>query len=167
MIFFGIDPSLNACGYCAVSLVENRLIPLIFGTITPTKDAEFFDKLEKIYLILHENIQKFKPDYVAIEETFVNSNPKTSLKLGMVRGMCISATINAGINVKNIREYEARLIKKTITGSGNADKNQIAYLITKIISNFNPKTDDESDAAAVAVTCYMVENSPLNQCKKV
>ena len=166
MVIFGIDPSLNSCGYCAILIENNSIKPMLYGSITHCKNDDFFTKLRTIYTIMCENIKIAKPDYVAIEETFVNVNPKTSLKLGMVRGICVSAIMNAGIAIGNIREYEPRLVKKTITGSGAADKNQISYMIQKIISEFIPKTDDESDAAAVAVTCYMIENSPLNRYAK-
>ncbi len=161
MIIFGIDPSLNSCGYCLISVENNQIRAIFNGTIKHKKDAEFLDKLKEIYTIIAEKIKEKSIDYLAIEETFVNSNPRTSLKLGMVRGICVAAGINCNISTKNIREYEPRLIKKTITGNGAADKTQVDYMIKKMISNFAPGSDDESDAAGVAITCYMLENSPL------
>jgi len=159
MIIFGIDPSLNSCGYCILSFLNNSLNLLDIGTIKAKPGGDFYQKLNIIHKILKEVSIKFQPNILAMEETFVNSNAKTSLKLGIVRGICISSVIES--NKIEILEYEPRLIKKTLTGNGSADKNQIDYIIKQILPKANHKTDDESDAIAVAVTAYIHKTTNL------
>lgn len=159
MIILGIDPSLNSCG-CAILSYANSSFSVIYScTIKSGKTSELYTKILEIHKAIKEMIQIYQPSIIALEETFVNNNPATSLKLGMVRGACYCACIDQA-NIK-IVEYSPRLIKKTITGNGAAEKIQLQYMLKQIMPKFAPKTDDESDAAAVAITSHIMLSSKL------
>lgn len=153
MIILGIDPSLNSCGYAILNCVNNSVKLLECGHIKHSKDIDTNQKILAIYFKVKSLAQKYNPNIFAIEETFVNSNAQTSLKLGMVRGACL-CSINEIENIK-IFEYEPKLVKKTITGNGNADKNQIIYMLKVMLPGSTYVNDDESDAVAVAITAYL------------
>lgn len=159
MIILGIDPSLNGTGYCVLSCKNDSFEILNSSTIIHKKDLDLYSKIHNIYKEISLISNKYNPEIFSIEETFVNSNPETSLKLGMVRGVFFIIGIESKAK---ILEYEPRFVKKTITGSGSADKNQISYMIKHMIPKFEPKTLDESDAAAVAITAYIMTTSKFN-----
>ncbi|QED23557.1 crossover junction endodeoxyribonuclease RuvC [Candidatus Deianiraea vastatrix] len=156
MVIFGIDPSLNSCGYCAINCVSNSINLLCLGTIESKTGGEMYPKLNKIFDVIRTQYTQYKPDILAIEDVYVNSNPQTSLKLGIVRGVCMANFLD---NKTEILSFESRLVKKTLTGNGNADKMQIQYMLKHILPSANPKTDDESDALAIAITAYLTKTT--------
>ena len=102
---------------------------------------------------LKKQIEDTIIDIIAIEDAFLSSNVKIALKLGMVRGACIVASGD-----RKIITIEPKLVKKNITGNGSADKNQVAYMTSKLVQNFSPKTDDESDACAIAICAGLLHS---------
>jgi len=158
MIILGVDPSLNSTGFCFLNCTQDNSFKTIeYGSIDNNKLENTFEKIANIYKILDEKMSTNPIDLISIEETFVNVNPRTSLKLGMVRGCIYTLAIKYDTKIV---EYEPKFIKKTITGKGSADKNQILYMTKHLINGFNPKNDDESDAAAIAITAYFMKNIP-------
>jgi len=98
---------------------------------------------------LKKVIVQYQPDTAAIEETFVNKSGQSTLKLGQARGALI---LTVAQNEIPLAEYAANLVKKTVTGTGHAQKGQIGAMIKYLLPTATPKTEDEADALAVAVT---------------
>ena len=148
MKILGIDPGLRNTGW-GVILIETDKVKYVNDGVISTKnnlnDGErlyiFFKKLEDI-------IVKFKPNIIGIEKTFVGEGNISSLKLGMARGVCLLVAAKTNIS---IRELAPKLVKKSVTGTGNADKQQVNSMI-KILLGKKPVNDDSSDALAIAIT---------------
>ena len=151
MIVLGIDPALIHTGWGVVKFENNNLIYMNSGTIVVDSKLSIEKRLTTIFESVSDIIHKYKPDYLSIEETFVNSNPLTSLKLGEGRGASILA---AGVNNIPVVEYSPNCIKKTITGVGKAEKQQVINMIKILLPNSNTKTSDEADALAIAI-CHI------------
>lgn len=156
MIVLGVDPSLNKTGYGVLKKEGAKIIFLTSGVIDCTKLESTEKKLLQISNTLNDVIKEFKPVKVGMEKTFVNSNPQTSLLLGMARG-AIMVTI-ASCNL-SITEFAPNFIKKAITGNGKAEKEQLSFMVKKLISGIPPeksfKTLDETDALSVAFVCSL------------
>lgn len=151
MIILGIDPGLQNTGYGLISHQKHRLQFIAAGLIKTKAKDDFAAKLLTLYQGLSEVIRTYKPDVFAIEETFYNTNARTSLILGHARGVLMLAGANAGLTVN---EYAAKSVKKALTGNGNAGKEQVKYMVERILnySGLPEKNFDISDALAVALT---------------
>jgi crossover junction endodeoxyribonuclease RuvC len=148
MIILGIDPALTNLGWAIIEIKLKKLSYIASGTLKTKSSDVMVQRLAYIVLSLEELIAEYKPGMVAMEETFVNMNPISSLKLGFVRG-AIMALI--GKYNLDLVEFKPNKIKKTIVGIGHAEKHQILHMIKILL----PKTDhitnfDEADALAVA-----------------
>ena len=143
----GIDPGLNKSGWCvldsSLTLIDSGLIK----TSNSTKD----NALLLLYNGLSSMIKKYKPEAAILEDSFVNNNLRSSLTLAQARG-CIILTLK--LSNLNVYEYSPRFIKKCIVGYGNAKKEQVAFMVQRLVKNI-PKLDnfDISDAIAIAA-CY-------------
>ena len=152
MIILGIDPSLNSLGYCILKSDESGVRVLDIGTVKSKAGDDYIDKLKRIDGKFRTIETNYKPDILAIEETFVNTNAQSSLKLGVVRGVCLSPFLHRDCK---IAEYAPRVIKKRLTGNGSADKTQVMYMVKAILPNIDLENNDESDAVAIAISCYL------------
>ena len=146
----GIDPALNNTGWsilktsgCGDIIFEN------VGHVSNNIKDDYYCKLENIRQKVEEIIDTYKPNILSIEETFVNGNALSSLKLGVVRGIIMSVALQHKLT---IMEFKPNEIKKAITGNGKADKQQVDYMIKILVPKATPKTLDESDAIAIATT---------------
>jgi crossover junction endodeoxyribonuclease RuvC len=148
MIIIGVDPGLVKTGYGLIDKIDNQIKYVASGVIKTDASNPIGKRLLNIYHELNEIIKIYNPQEFAIEETFVNDNPLTSLKLGHARG---AAILVGAINNLHITEYSPNLIKKTITGAGKADKTQIQKMIKYILPISTFKTSDEADALAIAI----------------
>ncbi len=163
-IILGIDPALNHFGWAVIDFQKNpeRMKYLASGVFNMPKNVtELVEKIQSITSYLQEEVlEKYKIESCAMEESFVNVNPATSLKLGIARGAMMSVVLARKIK---INEYTPRLVKKTVSGSGKADKQQISTMVKFLMPEINKELhDDESDAIAVAATHAIIGNSPLN-----
>ena len=146
----GIDPALNNTGWAVVDGNGSGNIEFVdIGHISNKVSDDYYSKLAKIRQNIEEIITKYKPNFLSIEETFVNNNALSSLKLGVVRGVFLSVALQ--YNLK-IMEFKPNEIKKTITGNGKAEKQQVDYMVKMLVPKAEPKTLDESDALAIALT---------------
>jgi crossover junction endodeoxyribonuclease RuvC len=145
----GIDPGLANTGWAMIGSLESKISFIASGTITTTTKNNTSERLLIIYEKLSAIISQFDPTEAAIEDSFVNNNPLSSLKLGQARAAGILAVGSAKIK---IAEYAPRLIKKAIVGSGRAEKEQIAGMIKYLLPTANVKNDHEADALAIAIT---------------
>jgi crossover junction endodeoxyribonuclease RuvC len=155
MILLGIDPSLNSTGYGVIKAENSRLIYINSGIIIHKKKDDLSSKLLNISNTLKSIASQFSPSIAGIEETFVNSNFQSSLKLGITRG-AILLTL-AELEIKTF-EFSPNLIKKCVTGQGKATKEQVAFMVKQLLSNIPKdksfKTEDETDALGVAIASY-------------
>ena len=156
MKIIGIDPGLNKTGWGVVEIQNNNFVYVGSGAIHNNVKLPICDKIKHIYSELEKILDLYRPDVGAIEETFVNKNPLSSLKLGHARGVAMLAMANFGLVV---HEYSPNLIKKTITGAGKADKRQIGVMVKMLLPKSNVKTEDEADALAIAMCCGSLSKS--------
>ena len=107
------------------------------------------ERLVALFRQLINIIERFRPDEAAVEETFVNKNAASTLKLGVARGVVLLAPAERGLPVA---EYSANLVKKSVVGAGHADKNQILVMLKILLPKAEPKSSDAADALAIAIT---------------
>ena len=148
MIIIGIDPGLIKTGWGVINKIDNQVKYIASGAIKTDTKLSLSERLLNIYSEVDKLIKIYKPDNLSIEETFVNNNPLSSLKLGHARGVAILA---AALNNIPVFEYSPNLVKKTITGAGKAEKQQMVAMIKYIFPCVSPKTEDEADALCIAV----------------
>ncbi len=145
----GIDPGLRFCG---VGLIETDGSNFRFHHCTTIKPKTTLPLTERL-LTLNEElaalIAAYQPDEIALEETFVSQNGQSTLKLGQARGAIMLTCAQAKLPVS---EYAARLVKKSLTGSGAADKTQMLHMVKLLLPKSDAKTEDEADALAIAIT---------------
>ncbi|GMO63749.1 MAG: crossover junction endodeoxyribonuclease RuvC [Rickettsiales bacterium] len=147
MIIIGIDPGLIHTGWGIIEKSGNSIKYIASGVINTPTTKPLQDRLLNIYNKINEVIVEYKPDEFAIEETFVNDNPITSLKLGHARGV---AVLTSAINNIPMAEYKPNQIKKAITGAGKADKMQMLAMVKYIFPTTNITSPDEADALSIA-----------------
>lgn len=145
----GIDPGLLHTGWAVIDVAGSMRKYVASGVILPPTKIPLPERLAFIFNGVNDICENFNPDECSIEIIFVNKNSKTTLLLGHARAAAITA-----IAVRNIPvfEYEANKIKKALTGVGHADKEQIYKMLSILLPNAHPKTSDESDAIAIALT---------------
>lgn len=150
MIILGIDPALNRTGWGVIKLKQaNELQYVASGIIDVAKHKNLYDKIKYLAEEIDNIIIHYQAIEIALEETFVNKNPATSLKLGQARGAIMVSCLK---HHNKIFEYSTNLIKKSVSGMGKADKVQIAAMIKILLPKANFTYHDESDALAVAIT---------------
>jgi crossover junction endodeoxyribonuclease RuvC len=143
---FGIDPGLQRTGWGVIDVNGNRLTHVAHGVVTTNPKDDTAQRLFTIFRDLSAMIVQWKPTHAAIEETFVNQNPASTLKLGQARGVAMMAPANLGLSVA---EYPANLVKKSVVGAGHAEKNQVAMMIKVLLAT--EAVADAADALAVAI----------------
>lgn len=151
MRVLGIDPGSETTGWGVVEGdVSGRKYQLIeFGALKLRASATFSSRLLKICCGLEEVIDRLKPDACAIEDAFYANNPKVTLKLGQVRGVALLVAERAALQIS---EYSPRLIKQTVAGYGNAEKQQVQEMVRILLSlTAIPEPHDAADALAVAI----------------
>jgi crossover junction endodeoxyribonuclease RuvC len=149
MIILGLDPGLGTTGWGVIAANGNRLSHIANGQIKTDPKQALSERLVMLDRALEDVLLEYKPDAAAVEEVFVNSNPQSTLKLGQARGVILLGAAKSGIAVG---EYAARLVKKAIVGVGNADKNQIHAMISRLLPGVKIFGADSADALAVAIT---------------
>lgn len=148
MIIIGIDPGLIKTGWGVIRKIDNQIKYIASGTIKTDAKLPLSERLLNIYNKVDELMKLYKPNQFAIEETFVNNNPISSLKLGHARGVAILA---ASLNNVPVFEYSPNLVKKTVTGAGKAEKQQMVAMVRYIFPGIDLKTEDEADSLCIAV----------------
>lgn len=157
-LIIGIDPGLVHTGWGLVEIHGSRLCGVACGTISPPARGEMAARLSAIHESLAAIIKQHNPIEAAIEESFVGVSAKSALVLGMARGAALLAVGSAGLPAA---EYAARTVKKSVTGTGTADKTQIAAMIARLLPQCKPASDHEADALAIAVCHAHHRSSPL------
>lgn len=144
----GIDPGLRRTGWGVIESDGVRLGYVASGYVSSDSDDVLAYRLREIFEGVAGVIQSFKPREASVEETFVNNNPRATLKLGQARGMALLAPAMAGLKVA---EYPPNLIKKSVVGAGHAEKRQIQMMVRLLLPKANFDNADEADALAIAI----------------
>ncbi len=144
----GIDPGLTHTGWGVIDQNGNRLQYVACGRISAPPALAMADRLHYIFKFLQTVFSTYQPHQAALEETFVNSNPRSALILGQARGAIMLATSYADLP---LHEYAANTIKKTVVGAGHADKQQVQHMVNLLLPGARAATADAADALAVAI----------------
>lgn len=147
MRLIGLDPGLRLTGWGVIDADGNRLRHVAHGVVRVAAEGSLADRLRELFDGVATVVAAQRPVEAAIEETFVNVNPGSTLKLGQARGVVMLAPAHAGLPVF---EYAANLVKKSVTGVGHADKRQIAMMVGRLLPGVEAG-DDAADALAVAI----------------
>jgi crossover junction endodeoxyribonuclease RuvC len=145
----GIDPGLRHVGWGLIEVEGSRLAYVACGSIQTHAGLSLAERLAQIHRALTALIEERRPDEAAVEETFVNRDPQSALKLGQARGIALAAPALLGLPVA---EYAANVVKKTIVGAGHAEKAQIAMMVKILLPLCEIGSPDAADALAVAIT---------------
>jgi len=164
MRILGIDPSTVSTGVGILDIDNDtgKVSTILYGEIAPKKTDSMQNKLSYIYEDLKELIDEYKPTCISVETPFYSKNVKVLLALGQIRGVVL---LLAGQFDLKLFEYSPREVKKNATGNGAAKKEQVTYMVEKILKiDLSKATDDASDALAVAM-CYANNFQFLNKVK--
>lgn len=163
-IILGIDPGTIIMGYGLVSVNGNAISLLEMGVLRPGTQKDSYKKLQLIFNTVSGLITKYQPTAFAIEAPFFGKNVQSMLKLGRAQGVAIAAAMRHGIEVT---EYSPKKIKQSITGNGNAAKEQVMKMLQQILFfNEEPSHYDATDALAVAVCHHFQQRTPVASGKK-
>lgn len=144
----GLDPGLRFMGWGIIESQGSSLHHVAHGIVKVPADLDMARRLSCLYQQLASLLVEYKPHEAAVEETFVNKNPASALKLGSARGVILLAPANQGIPVA---EYSANKIKKSVVGAGHADKSQVEMMVKTLLPACRDATKDAADALAVAI----------------
>ena len=149
MRIIGLDPSLTSTGWGIIDVQGNRLQYVADGFIPTNPKQPIEERLDIIFRTLCKVYETYHPEEAAIEETFLNTNPETSLKLSMARGVVV---LSAGYYHIPLFEYAPNKVKKALVGVGRAQKEQVETMVKILLPGCAPKNNDSSDALAMAIT---------------
>ncbi|MCX7360392.1 MAG: crossover junction endodeoxyribonuclease RuvC [Alphaproteobacteria bacterium] len=147
MRLIGFDPGLRLTGWGVIDVEGNRLRHVAHGVVKVPADRSLAERLNLLFDGVAAVVAAHAPQEAAVEETFVNVNPGSTLKLGQARGVVMVVPARAGLPVF---EYAANLVKKSVVGAGHADKHQIAMMVGRLLPGVEA-TADAADALAVAI----------------
>ena len=148
MIVLGLDPSLSCTGWGVIRVEGSRTTHIANGQVPTEAKAPMADRLHHLHDAVAAVIAAHAPDRVAVEEVFANKNPQSTLKLAQARGAVLAACGAAGLTVN---EHAARLVKKAVTGTGAAEKVQVAAMVKVLLPGVAIAGSDAADALAVAI----------------
>jgi crossover junction endodeoxyribonuclease RuvC len=159
----GLDPGLRHTGWGIIETQGNSVKHIAHGVVCPNPDQSLSVRLKDLFDGLKKVIELYLPDEACVEETFVNQNPASALKLGMARGVVLMVPSYYNIPVS---EYGANKIKKSVVGVGHADKNQVSTMVQFLLPGAKGVKDDAADALAVAL-CHVSHRSFLKGFAKI
>ena len=149
MVILGIDPGYAIVGWGVIDYTANRFQVLAYGAVTTEAKTPFNERLETVYDGICDIINKYKPEALAIEKLFYNTNAKTVIDVAQARGV-----INLAAAIKNlpVYEYTPLQVKQSVVGYGKAEKKQVMDMTQRILRLAEvPKPDDTADALAIAI----------------
>ena len=161
MRIMGIDPGYGIVGYGVVEYNRGKFTPVNAGTITTKSDMEFFKRLRVIYLDMQQLIEHYRPDEIAVEKLYFNTNITTGIDVAQARGVIMLAAAQRDIPVF---EYTPLQVKVAVTGYGRAEKRQMQEMTKNILHLKEvPKPDDTADALAIAICHGHTGGSKLSE----
>lgn len=144
----GLDPSLVACGWGMIEVKGTKLRHIAHGVIKPNTKGELHARLRELFEGITDIIRQYDPNEAAVEEAFMKNNAASALKLGHARAVCLLAPSLAGLA---IGEYSPRSVKKSVVGTGAAEKFQVAHMMNVLLPGCGVKAGDAADALAIAI----------------
>ncbi|MEM7072844.1 MAG: crossover junction endodeoxyribonuclease RuvC, partial [Pseudomonadota bacterium] len=138
MLILGIDPGLRTTGWGVVKVAGTELTAGACGSIRPNADLPMAERLHELFQKLHSIVTEYHPDVCAIEDIFIARNSNTTLKLGQARGVALLAS---ALHSVPVYEYTPTAIKKSLTGSGRAGKQQMMVMISYLLPASQPDSD--------------------------
>jgi len=147
MRLLGLDPGLRITGWGVIESDGYRLRHVAHGVVKSDEKLSLAERLDQLFVGITAVIEAQQPVHAAVEETFVNKNASSTLKLGYARGVVLLAPARLGLPVA---EYGANQVKKAVVGVGHADKTQVAMMVKRLLPGINA-TADAADALAVAI----------------
>ncbi|MDE3252518.1 MAG: crossover junction endodeoxyribonuclease RuvC [Bacteroidota bacterium] len=164
-IILGIDPGTQLMGFALLRVRQHQPQVILMDVLQLTKEKDIYARLNMIHSKVCELIKLYKPSTFAIEAPFFGKNVQSMLKLGRAQGVAIAAAMQAGLLVT---EYSPKKVKQSITGNGNADKDQVWKMLQHTLQiEEKPQYFDATDALAVALCHHYQKHSPLTQNKAV
>ena len=148
MRVLGLDPGLRHTGWGVIDVTGNRLTHVADGVVHAATDQPLAMRLVSLFRQITAVLERYRPDEAAVEETFVNRNAASTLKLGVARGVVLLAPAEHGLPVA---EYSANLVKKAVVGAGHAEKSQVQLMVGRLLSGCDSSEPDAADALAVAI----------------
>jgi crossover junction endodeoxyribonuclease RuvC len=148
MRLLGLDPGLRHTGWGVIEVRGNRLSHIADGAVHSDASRAMAERLVQLHEGLVQVIERYRPDAAAVEETFVNKNASSTLKLGLARGVALLVPALAGLPVA---EYTTNLVKKSVVGAGHAEKQQIQRMVKLLLPGCMIESADAADALAVAI----------------
>ncbi len=149
MKILGIDPGFAIVGFGVIDHTGNKFKTIDYGAVTTEAKEDMFLRFKKIYDGVTEIIKVHRPDAMAIEELFFNSNQKTAINVAQARGIILLSAMNEGVP---IFEYTPLQVKQAVVGYGRADKGQVQQMVKALLNLEKvPKPDDTADALAIAI----------------
>lgn len=148
MIILGLDPSLSCTGWGVVRAEGSRIAHVANGEVKTDAKAPIAERLHHLHDAIRAVIGAHAPDRAAAEEIFLNKNPQSTLKLAQARGAVLAACAAGGLLVN---EHAARLVKKSVVGTGGADKAQVQAMLKVLLPGAQIAGADAADALAVAI----------------
>ncbi len=145
----GLDPGLRHTGWGIIEVEGTRLSYIADGAVHSVNEDDLATRLLQIHQQILAVFAEYNPDEAAIEETFVNSDARATLKLGQARGVVLLA---AALNGLDVGEYAPRLVKKAVVGTGGAEKAQVHAMVARLLPGAKIAGADAADALAVAIT---------------
>lgn len=159
----GIDPGTTVMGFGLIETKGNEMAFLQMNELILDKYDDHYTKLKVIFNRTTELIETYLPDEVALEAPFFGKNVQSMLKLGRAQGVAMAASLSKGLSIV---EYEPKKVKMSITGNGNASKEQVAKMLQQLLGFKNlPLHLDATDGLAVAV-CHFFNNKQNSEAKK-
>lgn len=144
----GLDPGLRRTGWGVVESQGNALRFIASGTVTSDDKDDLAARLCQLHDGIETIIGQYAPEEAAVEQTFVNANPSSTLKLGQARGIAMLVPARAGLKVA---EYAPNAVKKSVIGVGHGDKTQIRMMVRVLLPKATFESDDAADALAIAI----------------
>ncbi|RLC49165.1 MAG: crossover junction endodeoxyribonuclease RuvC [Candidatus Cloacimonadota bacterium] len=150
-IIIGIDPGTAITGYGILKVSKQQAIPIKYGVIQTKSNVPLERRIARIYYEMGNLLDEFQPNEAAIEAIFYGRNIKAAFSLGQARGVEILA-----LTIRNIPifEYSPRKIKQAVVGNGNASKQQVQYMVKKLLHLTNIPSNDSADALAIALAHF-------------
>jgi crossover junction endodeoxyribonuclease RuvC len=163
-VILGIDPGTLFMGYALMDATTSTPRLVMMDALKLSSKTDAYERLQRIHMTVVELIATYKPNTFAIEAPFFGKNVQSMLKLGRAQGVAIAAAMQAGLTVT---EYSPKKVKQSITGNGNADKDQVWKMLQRIMSlEEKPQYFDATDALAVALCHHYQSNSVIGKLAK-
>lgn len=160
----GIDPGTNILGYAVIEAHKSNYKILDMGVFKLAHLKDHTTKLKEIFLQIQEVIETYLPNQMAIEAPFYGKNVQSMLKLGRAQGVSMAAAMTMGLEIE---EYAPKKIKQSVTGNGNASKEQVSAMLEQMFKKkFHNQYLDATDALAVALTHHHQSSGPLGGSKR-